>query len=68
MKKSKRGRPPKKIKKWNPKDSKLMVKKILQEKLRENDHEIMELVSIRNKFIAEVIAELDKTVKEEDEK
>ena len=68
MKKSKRGRPPKKIKKWNPKYSKLMVKKILQEKLRENDHEIMELVSIRNKFIAEVIAELDKTVKEEDEK
>ena len=48
--------------------SKIMVKKILQEKLRENDHEILELVSIRNKFIDSVLEELDKTVKKEEDK
>ena len=68
MKKSKRGRPPKHVKKYNPMYSKIMVKNILQEKLRENDHEILELVSIRNKFIDSVLEELDKTVKKEEDK
>ena len=34
----------------------------------ENDHEILELVSIRNKFIDSVLEELDKTVKKEEDK
>tara|TARA_R100001510_G_C7571160_1_gene147509 strand:- start:454 stop:693 length:240 start_codon:yes stop_codon:yes gene_type:complete len=67
MKKSKRGRPPKKVKKWNPMYTKIMVRKILQEKLRENDHDIAELVDIRSKFIDSVLEELDKTVKGENE-
>ena len=60
----KRGRPPKApVKKCNPSYTKIIVKTTLQSKLMDKDCGIDELVAKRNRFVEEVLAELDHKVK-----